>query len=246
MESFHSVLFLAAVLMCAGCKWERAGPTQRESRAIDRDNATLVRVNLDMGGGGLSVDSGTDKLAIAGFIYNVPSWKPEVRYSSSTGTGDLTIRQPLEVHSLGAGRTNGWGIRLNREVPLEVKARLDVGEAKLDLGGLNLRRVEIRVDMGNLDLDLRGSPKNSYDVRIHRSTGDTTVHLPSGVGVEVIAGGRVEDVEGTNLNEDEDRKFKDNALHGRRYYNDALGESNVTVRLDIQGGIGEIHLLTGK
>jgi hypothetical protein len=188
-----------------------------------------------MGGGGLRVGGGTDRLATAAFTYNMPSWKPEVNYSSSTGTGNLTIRQSREVHSIGGGRTNEWEIRLNRDIPLEITSHQDVGDANLNLGGLTLRHVEMQMDAGNLDLDLRGSPKNSYDVRIRRLAGDTTVHLPSSVGVEVLTTGRVSDIEVANLNED-----------GHRYYNNALGESKLTIHLDIQGGLGEIRLLSDQ
>ena len=79
----------------AGCvvTTDAKGPTQYESRAVDRDASERVRVNLDMGAGDLKVSSGTQKLLQAYFNYNVPDLKPEIRYSTAGGVGDLQVRQ---------------------------------------------------------------------------------------------------------------------------------------------------------
>ena len=78
----RGVFLLAAASCLTGCAFERTGPALHDSQSIERDNSELVRVNLDMAAGTLRVAGGTDKLAAAGFQYNVASWKPEVRYSS--------------------------------------------------------------------------------------------------------------------------------------------------------------------
>jgi hypothetical protein len=178
MRKLRYVL-LAAALGCAACGimacgFKPAGPMQHDSSSIDRDNSEMVRVNLNMGGGDLRVAGGTGKLVDADFDYNVPEWKPEVSYS----TGTLTISQPGRdgVH-IGLHQKNAWNVRLNRDVPMEIMARLGGGDATLDLGSLNLRRVEMEMGAGDLKMDLRGSPKGSYDVRVRGGAGDATVDL---------------------------------------------------------------------
>jgi uncharacterized protein DUF2154 len=223
----------AAAFSCASCVVDRTGPTQHEYRAIDRDNAELVRVDLTMGAGTLRVDSGTDKLAAADFTFNRVSWKPEVRYRNYGGHGTLSIGQPeTHSHRFGSMR-NDWDIRLNREVPLEIAAHLGAGEAHMDLSGLTVRDVDIEMGVGQLDLDLRGAPKKSYDVRIQGGVGEATVRVPSNVGVEAEARGGIGEVHASGLRQD-----------GHRYYNDALADSKVVIHLDIEGGVGSIRLIS--
>jgi hypothetical protein len=85
-----------AALCLSGCvvTTDARGPLQYESRGIDRDASERVRVNLNIGAGDLKVSSGTQKLMQAYFNYNVPDLKPDIRYSSASGVGDLTVEQP--------------------------------------------------------------------------------------------------------------------------------------------------------
>ena len=44
--------------------------------------------------GELAVLGGARKLLEADFQYNVAAWKPDLRYSSADGAGDLILEQP--------------------------------------------------------------------------------------------------------------------------------------------------------
>jgi hypothetical protein len=226
-------VLLTGTLGLTGCVIERPGPMQHDSQSIDRDNSESVRVNLDMGAGTLRVAGGTDKLAAAVFDYNVPSWKPEVHYSSAAGHGSLTVKQGGHVTS-GLGDAHyEWDLRLNREVPLEIEAHLGAGEAHLDLGDLTLRSVDVGMGAGQLNLDLRGTPKKSYEVRVEGGVGEAIVRLPSSVGVEAEVMGGIGEVSAPGLHRD-----------GKRYFNDAVSSSKVVIHLDIQGGVGSIRLIS--
>ena len=226
---------LAIGLACTGCSFKPAGPLQHDTKDVDRDKAEFVRVNLSIGGGDLRIDPGTDKLASAAFDYNVPEWKPEVTYSSSAGVGNLTIKQPGNSSTHFSNTRYDWAIRLNRDVPLEFHVRVGAGNANLNLGGLTLRRVEVEMGAGDLNMDLRGSPQASYDLTIRGGAGNATINLPDSVGVDGTAVGGIGDVSVSGLHQD-----------GHRYYNDALGKSNVTIRMDLKAGVGDLHLISGK
>lgn len=221
---------LGAVCALAGCiTMEHTGPMQHDYRTIERDGAELVRVNLKMGAGNLRVGSGTEKLARADFEYNVPAWKPDVQYSNGT----LRIAQPEGHHGRMGNTRYEWDLRLNREVPIEMTINFGAGEARLDLGSLALRRVDVEMGVGSLQMDLRGNPKHDYNVRIRGGVGEATVRLPSDVGVYAEASGGIGEVSAPGLHHD-----------GQRYYNDAYRNSPVTVRLDVQGGVGSIKLIS--
>src|SRR5581483_8352462 len=147
------LFLLAAVVGMSGCiVAEHTGPTEHDFRTIDRDASEVVRVHLKMGAGEMRVGSGTEKLLNANFDYNVPAWKPEVRYSP----GDLRISQPEGGIKHFGNTKYDWDLRFSREVPLELNVQFGAGEGRLDLGSLNLRRVEVEMGVGTLQMDLRG------------------------------------------------------------------------------------------
>jgi hypothetical protein len=226
------MLLLAGALCFTACTVQRAGPVQHESQSIDRDKSELVKVNLDMGAGTLRVAGGTGKLMAADFSYSVASWKPEVRYSSSAGRGDLTIKQPEHGVSISGNNLYEWDLRLNQEVPLDFDVHFGAGEAHLELGSLNLRGLDVEIGAGELEVDLRGTPKASYEVRIQGGVGEAILRLPSSVGVEAKAMGGIGEINASGFHRE-----------GSRYFNDALGKSPVTIHLDVQGGVGSIQLL---
>ncbi len=221
-----------ALCLC-GCVIETAGPTQHDFRSIELDKSEQVRVDLEMGAGNLRVDAGTQKLMRADFTYNVPSWKPYVRYNSGPLRGNLTIEQP-STHQARMGRTKyEWDVRLNRDVALDVNLHFGAGRAELHLGNLNLHSVSVDMGVGKLDMDLRGSPKRSYDVRIQGGVGEATVRLPDGVGVDAIAEGGIGSISAPGLRRD-----------GHRYVNSAYEHAKVRIHLDIRGGVGSIRLIS--
>jgi predicted membrane protein len=87
--------------------------------------------------------------------------------------------------------------------------------------------------VGELNMDLRGRPKNDYSVRIRGGVGEATVRLPSDVGVSAEAHGGIGDISARGMRQE-----------GSRYYNEAYGRAKPTIRLDIQGGVGSIKLIS--
>jgi hypothetical protein len=229
----RSVPLLLGMLCLAGCMVETAGPVHHEYQAIDRDQIETLRLNLVMGAGELRVGSGTEKLVRADFGYNVPAWKPDFQFHSANGRGDLTIRQP-ETHRANFGHTEyQWALTLNREVPLDLSVHFGAGQAKLDLGGLSLRSVNVDMGVGQVDMDLRGLPKQDYDVRINGGVGEATVRLPADVGLVADAHGGIGEIQAHGLRKES----------GGRYVNDAYGSAKVTIHLTVNGGIGSINLI---
>ena len=224
---------VGAVLAFSGCviHTEEGGPLQHQSVDFDRDKAEIVRAYFKMGVGTMRVGSGvSDKLVRADFDYNVRSWQPEVEYREGT----LRITQPSSSGTHLGNTKYEWDIRLNREVPLELNINTGAGEARLELGSLDLRRVNVEIGVGQLQMDLRGHPTHNYSVQIHGGVGEATVRLPSDVGVYAEARGGIGEISASG------------SLHhdGNVYFNDNYKKSPVTIRLDIQGGVGSIKLIS--
>jgi hypothetical protein len=220
----------AGVLLLSSCIVQRepTGPTQYDSRGIERDSSELVNVNLEMGAGNMKVGTGTSKLAQAYFTYNVPSWKPIVEYSP----GDLTIRQPGGSHSNIGNVKYEWDLRLGRQIPLDLRVHFGAGEAQLDLGSLDLRDVTVEMGVGKMQMDLRGDPSHDYAVHINGGVGEATVRLPTKAGVYATAAGGIGEIRVRGMHKVDDH-----------WVNDAYETAKVKVRVDVKGGIGRIELI---
>lgn len=227
------VFAAVAAIALAGCSisTEPSGPVQHESSSIDLDKAELVKVNLKMGAGVLNVQGGAAKLMDADFTYNVPSWKPLVKYNNTGVRGELSVEQPSGSHT--GGNTNyKWDLRLNDSVPIDLNVSCGATETKLTLGTLSLRSVEINIGVGELKVDLRGSPKRDYDVSVRGGVGEATVYLPPSVGIRAEASGGIGGLQVRGLHKE-----------GSEYVNDAYAKSKVKIHLSVHGGVGSINLI---
>jgi hypothetical protein len=80
-------------------------------------------------------------------------------------------------------------------------------------------------------VDLTGDYARSLDASIEGGVGEATVLLPSEVGARVSADGGLGKINAEGLR-----------MKGDSYVNDAYGDSEVIVEVDIQGGVGQITL----
>ncbi len=223
---------LAAAATFTGCTISTVptGPVQYDSKVIDRDASESAHVNVNMGAGDLKVSSGTEKFLRAYFTYNVPQFKPDVRYSTAGGVANLTIDQP-ESHAHFGHVKYEWDLRLNKDIPLDLDVHFGAGQAQLDIGSLTLRRLGVEMGVGQLQLDLRGAPKNDYTVNIQGGVGEADIKLPNTVGIEATASGGIGEISVNGLTKE-----------SGRWVNDAFRNPGVKIHLDVKGGIGAIHI----
>jgi hypothetical protein len=165
------------------------------------------------------------------FSYNVASWKPEVRFDRSGFRSTLSIKQGGSSATMGTTR-NDWRLRLNDEIPTDFSLHCGAGENRLNLGGLDLRDVEVHIGAGRVELDLRGrQPKHDYSVSIHGGVGEAVVHLPADTGAVATASGGLGEIEVNGLEK-----------QGGEWRSGASGKGKSTIHLDVHGGIGKITI----
>ncbi|MGH9630434.1 MAG: toast rack family protein [Bryobacteraceae bacterium] len=221
-----------ALLLSAACgEMREPGPMRNESVSIEQKKSELVRVELKLKAGELTVEPGAQKLMEGEFVYNVPEWKPVVRFDETSFRGHLQVEQPAGASASGDTQYD-WNLRFNDKVPMDMVVNLGAGEARLNLGGLHLRSLEINMGVGELNLDLRGTPQRDYEVRVHGGVGEATIRLPRDVGVVADARGGIGSIDVKNLER-----------QGHQYVNEAYGNARNTIRLEVRGGIGEINLV---
>jgi hypothetical protein len=226
-----AVLLLGALLL-VGCSTRlRVGALQSESQSVERGDAESVRAEINYGAGDLELSGGADELLEADFTFNVARLKPEVKY----GDGTLIVRQP-DAEGLPSLRgitdfRNEWDLRLSDEVPMDLSVEMGAGASNLQLSGLQLTRLDFSQGAGESTVDLSGDWLRDLDVSIDAGAADITVRLPSDVGVRVEVGSGPHTINATGL-------FKD----GNVYTNAAYDDSDVTVEVDLEVGIGNINL----
>ncbi|MGE5645968.1 MAG: toast rack family protein [Acidobacteriota bacterium] len=233
MRTARIVCLAAAALAASGCvRYERRETS--ETRAVELGAAQKVRIQVEMGAGDLRIEGHGGNLLDGEFHYSVAEWRPEVKYDVSGGRGYLTVRQP-PIRGFATGeQDNRWDLRLNDRVPLDLRVNLGAGQGDLKLSGMNVRRLEVAIGAGELKLDLRGPWDSDFEGSIHGGVGQATVRLPREVGVRVHATGGIGGIDAQGLRKE-----------GDYFFNDAYdaAKSQVRLRLDITGGIGQINLI---
>ena len=84
---------------------------------------------------------------------------------------------------------------------------------------------------GATTVDLTGDWERDLSALVRGGAGGVRVLLPSQVGVRVNAGTRLGRVNTDGLQE-----------QGEAFVNDAYGDSEVTLEVRVQGGVGQINL----
>ena len=226
------VAAVATALFGGACQSQQVGEMQHESRTIQPESAQSVRANLMMGAGELQVVGAADALMEADFSYNVADWRPRVSYEVAGNTGELSVKQGSGGGvRLGGDARNEWNLRFNDEVPIDLRVQMGAGESDLDLDSLALTGLNLEIGAGRTTVDLTGDYEQDFDASIQGGVGQATVLLPSEVGVRARAQGGLGKINAEGLQRE-----------GDSYVNDAYGSSDVTVDVDVQGGVGEINL----
>ncbi len=226
------IALATAALILSGCDINsiHTGPVEHYSQSVDVGKSEMGRVEVKMAAGELTIDGGSSKLMDANFEYNIPSWKPIVRTESSSFRSEVFVEQPGNSHG-GSHSIYKWNLQLNNSLPLDVVAHLGAGEARMNLGSVTLRSLEINMGVGELKLDLRGNPKRDYDVKIHGGIGNATVYVPLSAGIVANANGGIGNIDVRGLEK-----------RDGRWVNSTHEHFPVTLHLEIHGGIGNITL----
>jgi hypothetical protein len=227
----RAVVPFLALALC-GCEINTAsGPEKHETRTVALNHTELARLNLKMGAGELRIEGGSPELVDADFDYNVPSWKPMLIDDSTGVRREIRIEQPSS--SIHASNTiYNWNLRLNNDAPMDITAHLGAGSARMNLGTVNLGTLDVEMGVGELNLDLNGKLRRDCSVRLEGGVGQATVILPSSVAILSNASGGIGGISVKGLEK-----------RGDTWYNPLHENGPVTIRLRVEGGVGQINIV---
>ncbi len=204
---------------------------QHQSRTVDRQGAKSVHVSLETSAGEFNISGGSGHLLDADFNYSGSYETPRVDYNVAEGVGHLDISQDDGSTHFGTTH-NQWNLRFSNDVPLELKVEMGAGRGQLRLRDMPVTRLEMTMGAGQADLDLTGDRKNDLVADLEGGVGQVTIRLPRKVGVVVRASGGIGAIDAHGLRHE-----------GGEYTNEAYGKTPATIRLAVQGGVGQISLI---
>jgi hypothetical protein len=166
------------------------------------------------------------------FSPEVP-FEMDIKIGAGQGELDLTDLQLEELDiDLGAG---DFSVQFN--APNQVQMRrftLDVGAANLEIEGVGNASPEdmiIQGGAGKIALDLTGDWANSADIEVTSGVGQLELRLPDDVGARVKVEGGLSNVEASGL-----------SRSGDAYINDAYGEAEIELNIEVTTGVGQVDL----
>ena len=232
------VAAVAAVVLAVACgaapQRVEVGELRTERRSVEVENAESVKVNLRLAVGELDVGGAAEdpRLMEADFAYNVAAWEPGVDYEVVGDSGELSVQQRgLDEGIPTRDVRNEWDLRLNDRVPVDLTVQMGGGVGNLDLDNLALVGLNLDVGAGSTRVDLSGDWGRDLSAVVRGGAGQVTVLLPSRMGARVEAGTRLGRVDAEGLRKE-----------GGTYVNDAYGDSDATLKVEVTGGVGQINL----
>jgi len=190
----------------------------------------------------------------AEFTYNIDEWEPTVTYDVSDGSGRLIVRQPNSDRLPATTDLRyEWDLRFADDVPLDMRIECGAGSQDIDLAGLmvtdldiklgagqaeinlgdnpQLTRADIDIGAGDTEISLNGDWDHDAEIDIQGGVGRISVRLPKDVGVRVEVTRGIGDTDASGL-------YRDNGA----WVNEAYGDTDVTLEVTVQAGVGQIDL----
>ena len=224
---------LFAMIACGLPNTTRVGELKSETQSVDLESASTARVQIEFPAGELKIEGGASSLMDASFRYNVSDWQPEVKYSENGAQSNLLVTLPENENlPVGGGLVNEWTIQLADDVPIDLVIITGAGNSELNLGALDLSKLEVQTGAGVTKVDLNGTWQHDLDASIEGGVGELTVNLPTEMGVHVDMDTALVNVTASGLTKD------DNG-----YVNEAFGTAPHTLTLKLQAGVGSVVLV---
>ena len=228
-----AILVLLVLFIVAVGRSRVGGKTVHDHETIGLKGANSIDVTVDLPAGQLKIagGAGAENAFEGDLAYRESDGKPELDYNVSDGRGILRLsRDNSHIRTNFGTSDNHWDVHLN-DLATELQIHMGAGQGTLKLGGLHLTHLDLEMGAGEVNADLTGDWKKNLDVNLQGGVGSAHIRLPKNVGVEVRVSGGIGAVSADGLKKRDDE-----------YVNGAYGQSPVTVRVTVEGGVGNIEL----
>ncbi|KOS60295.1 MULTISPECIES: toast rack family protein [Lysinibacillus] len=226
----------ASLFVISGCNSVMPGKTKDETILVEKDKAERLDVELQFGVGEITVEKGAKDWVEGTAQYNIDKLAPKVKYDLRGKTGKVVIDHKGSTNVRLGKIKNTWDIELNEDIPMDLSIETGASDAEIDLQGLQLEKLDIETGIGDLSVNLGGDWKKSFETNIETGVGQTTVILPSKVGVKLTT------EEGIGTSNIEGLISKGKGV----YVNEAYDKADVVLEVNSELGVGDITFKLDK
>jgi hypothetical protein len=207
----------------------RNKPVEGEQVSIPLEGAASAYIKLDHGAGRLTLRSGAGSGEVVnGTFGNGLSYKSHVE----GGRLEVKLRTSQQPWAWWPGESLDWDIRLNRDIPLNLKIDSGASASILDLSDLKVTELDIDTGASSTELTLPANAGNTH-VDIDTGASSLKVSIPSGVAASIRVKSGIASV---NVNSRFPRL--DGGLYQSTDYSTAANRVDMT----IDAGVGSIEV----
>ncbi len=219
------------VFLSSGCV--TVGETQERVVSVHPAGAQSVLVSVRMGIGELDIQGGETDLFDGSFQSNIEEWMPRVVYDvNERGTGILSVNSRDADVGIPLGEAeNEWNMVLTQDLPLDLNVDMGIGEARLDVRRLRLKRLNVEFGVGELHVNLARFWDTSLKVSVDAGMGEVRITVPRSVAVRIHAEIGIGSIEAPGFER-----------HGSELHNGLLETAPVVIDIYVDLGIGEIRI----
>jgi hypothetical protein len=220
------------MLVLSGCMLQVGGNEESTEVKVEKDQAKEIELELNIGAGELNVEPGAEEWVEGTIEYNDDKLEPEVSYKLKGDQGVAVIEQGKNglLDKINIGEIdNHWDLRLNDGIPTNLIINSGASDTMLDLKGLEITDLEINAGVGDITIDLGGEWNESFDATLDMGVGESTIILPSEVGV------KIETSKGIGKSNLVGFISQGDGV----YVNDAYEDADVVINLKTNLGVGE-------
>ncbi|TQR27478.1 hypothetical protein C7Y47_23100 [Lysinibacillus sphaericus] len=226
----------ASLIALTGCSSVVPGKTKDETILVEKDKAEKLDVELQLGIGEITVEKGAKEWIEGTAQYNIDKLAPKVKYDLRGKTGKISIDHKGSTNVRLGKIKNIWDIKLNEDIPMDLSIEAGASDAEIDLQGLQLEKLDINTGVGDLKVNLGGDWKKSFETNIETGVGNTTVTLPSKVGVKLTT------EKGIGTSSIDGLISKGEGV----YVNEAYDKSDVKIEVNSEIGLGDVTFKLDK
>jgi hypothetical protein len=179
-----SVWFVLGILVMVSLACNVTLPVQRmQAGPLETLNINepatqeMTRVTVSMGAGRLEINGGAADLVEGTIQYNVPEWKPTVKYQGN----ELSITQGISTGNKlpPENIANNWNLKFGQS-PIDLTINAGAYDSQLDLSGLALTNLSINDGASNGNV-IFNTPNPEKMQLLSYKTGASTIKL-TGLG----------------------------------------------------------------
>lgn len=206
----------------------------QETIAQPRSGATSASITIGPAVANLRIAAASDTTMLVGGT--VDRLRGETLRQEAQGTnGAVTyVLESRAVRGLPFGATPPggdpaiWDLRLGRDVPIALKVSTGIGQATLDLTGLQLTNLDVSSGVGQTIITLPGQGR--FSAKVDAGVGEVIVRVPTGMAARIHVNSGLGSVDMPT----------GYARQGDWYVSPGYDTAANRIDLDINGGVGRI------